>query len=151
MNISIVPMEQSHIKGLAEIEKQCFSKPWTESGFEGELANDTAHFLVAEHNGTEIGYIGFHTVLDEAYIANIAVLPEYRKNGVAGSLLGSAVDYCRVGGFAFISLEVRRSNTAAISLYKKFGFEFVGERKNFYTEPIENAYIMTLNFGGQEQ
>ncbi len=143
-NIKIEKMTAEHIDGLVKIENECFSKPWTHSGFENELINDTANFLVAVYNNIEIGYIGFHIILDEGYIANIAVLPEFRKCGAASVLLENAVKICREKSLVFLSLEVRKSNEKAISLYSKFGFELVGERKNFYTAPKENAYIMTL-------
>ena len=145
-NIKIEKMTAEHIEGLVKIENASFSKPWTYSGFENELSNETANFLVAVYDSTEIGYIGFHTVLDEGYVANIAVLPEFRRHGIAGVLLENAIEICREKSLAFLSLEVRKSNEKAISLYNKFGFKNVGERKNFYTSPTENAYIMTLNF-----
>ncbi len=149
MNIEIEKMARHHIADLVEIENASFSRPWTCAGFEGELKNDTAVFLVAVENDKAVGYIGFHTVLDEGYIANIAVLPDYRKQGIASMLLNKAIETCKENNLAFLSLEVRKSNEKAISLYKKFAFETVGERKNFYSAPTENAYIMTLNFGGQ--
>ena len=139
-------MTAEHIEGLVKIENASFSKPWTYSGFENELSNETANFLVAVYDNTEIGYIGFHTVLDEGYVANVAVLPEFRRHGIASILLENAMEICREKSLAFLSLEVRKSNEKAISLYNKFGFKNVGERKNFYTSPTENAYIMTLNF-----
>ena len=145
-DIKIEKMTAEHIDGLVKIENASFSKPWTYSGFENELTNDTANFLVAVYNTTEIGYIGFHIVLDEGYVANVAVLPEFRRCGIASILLENAVKLCREKNLAFLSLEVRKSNEKAISLYNKFGFELVGERKNFYTAPTENAYIMTLYF-----
>lgn len=146
MNITIEKMAPDHIDGLVKIENASFSKPWTYSGFEAELNNETANFLVAILDNKPVGYIGFHTVLDEGYIANVAVLPERRRCGIAGLLLENAIKTCREKSLAFLSLEVRKSNENAIALYKKFGFEVVGERKNFYTAPIESAYIMTLNF-----
>lgn len=145
-DIKIEKMTAKHIDGLVKIENASFSKPWTYGGFENELENDTANFLAAVYDNKEIGYIGFHIVLDEGYVANIAVLPEFRHCGIASVLLENAVKICREKNLAFLSLEVRKSNENAVSLYKKFGFEFVGERKNFYTAPTENAYIMTLNF-----
>ncbi len=145
-DIKIETMRQEHIDGLVAIEKASFSKPWTKQGFESELANDTANFLVAVYDNREIGYIGFHVVLDEGDVANIAVLPEYRRCGVGKILLENAVRVCKEKKLAFLSLEVRKSNENAIALYKKFDFEIVGERKNFYTAPKEDASIMTLNF-----
>ena len=147
--ITLEKMTSAHIDDLVEIENSCFSRPWSRSGFEAELDNDTAVFFAAVNNGKAVGYIGFHTVLDEGYIANIAVEPSLRQKGIGALLLSTAVEYCKENGIAFLSLEVRKSNSSAISLYQKFGFETVGERKRFYSEPVEDADIMTLNFGGQ--
>ena len=146
MDIIIEKMTVGHIDGLVEIENESFSKPWTYGGFEAELNNETADFLVALSDNKPVGYIGFHAVLDEGYVANIAVLPGFRRCGIASALLENTVKICSEKKLAFLSLEVRKSNESAIALYKKFGFEIVGERKNFYTAPTENAYIMTLNF-----
>ena len=82
----------------------------------------------------------------EGYVANVAVLPEYRQRGIAGRLIENAVKECVENKAEFLSLEVRVSNYAAISLYEKHCFKKAGERKNFYSAPTENAYIMTMNF-----
>ena len=145
-SITIKKMTALNIDGLVKIENECFSKPWTYSGFENELKNDSSHFYVALCGGSEIGYMGFYTILDEGYVANIAVLPEYRRQGIAGSLIKNAINHCRENKLAFLSLEVRKSNENAVRLYKRFGFEVVGERKNFYSSPVENAFIMTKYF-----
>lgn len=144
-NFILERMTRKHINDLVEIEKLSFSKPWSYSAFESELTNDTAVFIAAVKDGKAVGYIGFHTVIDEAYIANIAVLPDFRRKGTASALLERAIDYCRKNKMSFITLEVRKSNFSAVSLYRKFGFETAGERKNFYSLPTEDAYIMTLN------
>lgn len=145
-NIKLEPMEERHIDDLVAIEQACFSRPWSHDGFLGELENDTAVFYAAVCGERAVGYIGFHKVLDECYVANIAVLPEFRRNGIGAVMLNKAIAYCEEASAAFLSLEVRKSNVAAIALYKKFGFEAVGERKNFYSAPIEDACIMTRFF-----
>ena len=142
----IFPMGAAHITGVAETEKQCFSVPWSERAIEQELYNESAMFFVAEKNGQVVGYIGMHTVLDECYIANIAVLPEHRRQGIGDMLLSFAGQRAKEKGCSFISLEVRVSNHSAIALYEKHGYEKQGERKNFYREPTENALIMTKYF-----
>jgi ribosomal-protein-alanine N-acetyltransferase len=103
-------------------------------------------FYVAVENGAVIGYIGMSFVLDEGYVYNVAVGEAFRKKGVGSALLRSLVTYCQKHDFAFLTLEVRESNAAARSLYAHFGFVKVGERKDFYTEPTENAVLMTLYF-----
>lgn len=150
-NIYIKAMETSHIKELVLIEKACFSKPWTQEGFFAELRNDTAKFYVALYEEKAVGYMGIYIICDEGYVANIAVMPEYRRQGIAGRLIENAVQVCKNGGASFLSLEVRVSNNAAVALYEKYGFKKVGERKNFYSAPKENAYIMTLNLTEDNQ
>ena len=140
----IKPMEKGHVAAIAEIEKLCFSAPWTEEGIAEELDNENAHFLVAESGGKVLGYIGVHEVCGEAYIDNIAVHPDYRRLGLGEKLLETAQKNAFGRGCEFITLEVRRSNEKAISLYKKLGYQTAGERKNFYTNPAEDAVIMTL-------
>ena len=146
MNYKLVPMDKSHLSQVAAIERECFSHPWTEAMLEEELYNSQASFLVAEDGeGGVLGYAGLHVVLDEGYIDNIAVEEPARKHGVASALLDV---FCRFGAanLAFLTLEVRASNAPAIALYKKYGFQEVGLRPNFYSAPREDAIIMTREF-----
>lgn len=139
-------MRREDIPQLVSIEKACFAHPWTNEGFEAELDNVGANFITVEVGGIIVGYIGFHAVLDEGYVDNIAVLPEYRRRGIAAALMERAFKRCGELKLSFLSLEVRKSNLAAISLYEKYGFETVGERRRFYTAPTEDALIMTVYF-----
>ena len=145
-SVFIRPMTEKDVKAVSEIEKECFSHPWSEDGIRQELFNDSARFFVAEKNGRTVGYMGMHIVLDECYIANVAVLPSHRRQGIAQKLLTNAAEISSDEGCCFISLEVRVSNGGAIALYEKNGFEKMGERKNFYQDPTENALIMTKTF-----
>ena len=144
--ITVIPMERRHIKEVAQLEALCFSKPWSEQGLLSELVNGTAHFFVAKNEGETIGYIGMHIVCDEAYIANLAVHPGHRKKGVGRTLLHMAQGFALGMGAKFLSLEVRQSNQPAISLYRSEGFKTAGRRKGFYTQPKEDALILTLLF-----
>ena len=146
LEIKICPMDISHVNGVALIEKECFSTPWTRDGIESELSNENARFFVAEYMGEVAGYLGMHIVLDECYIANVAVREKFRRKGIADKLLSVGEEKAKTENCAFISLEVRVSNAKAIALYKKRGYNEVGERKNFYSDPTENALIMTKNF-----
>ena len=85
-------------------------------------------------------------VLDEGYINNVAVREEYRKQGIASALLDVFIRFGKAHQLAFLTLEVRASNAAAIALYQKHGFEQVGRRKNYYEDPKEDAILMTLTF-----
>ncbi len=142
----IAAMSEEDTEDIAAIEKECFSLPWSLEGIKEELHNDSARFFVFRADGRTVGYIGCHVVLDECYIANVAVLPDFRRQGIGERLIERAVKAAADEGCAFISLEVRVSNNAAISLYEKLGFERIGERKNFYSSPTENALIMTKFF-----
>lgn len=146
MYYEIVPMDRSHISQIAQLERECFSTPWTEAMLEEELFNPQASFIVAEDGeGNILGYAGLHVVLDEGYIDNIAVEPDARRHGVASALLDI---YCRFGAvnLAFLTLEVRASNEAAIGLYEKYGFHRAGLRPGYYQQPREDAVIMTREF-----
>lgn len=146
MTYSIVPMDRSHLAGVAALERLCFSAPWTEAMLEEELFNDTASFLVAEgEDGSVLGYAGLHVVLDEGYIDNIAVRPEFRRQGIAEALLGVFLRFGQAH-LAFLTLEVRPSNTAAVALYEKHGFSEAGRRKQYYDNPTEDALLLTRVF-----
>ena len=143
MDLRIEKMTSSHIEVIASLEKECFSSPWSENGLKTELDNNFARFLVAFSGDRIAGYIGSHNVLGEVYITNVAVFPEFRRNGVGKALVEFLVDEMKNESAEFVTLEVRKSNFNAISLYEKCGFEKVGERKNFYEKPIEDAILMT--------
>lgn len=146
MYYEIVPMDRSHIEQIAALEKNCFSTPWSENMLTDTLFDPQASFIVAEDGeGGVLGYAGLHVVLDEGYIDNVAVEEAARRHGVASALLDV---FCRFGqaNLAFLTLEVRASNAAAIALYQKHGFAQVGLRKNYYTNPREDAIIMTREF-----
>ena len=146
MTYSLVPMNRSHLSGVAALERLCFSAPWTEAMLAEELYQDTASFIVAEgEDGSVLGYAGLHVVLDEGYIDNVAVRPDCRRLGIADRLLDV---FCRFGAehLAFLTLEVRPSNTAAVSLYEKHGFREAGRRKNYYDAPKEDALLLTKEF-----
>ena len=150
MYYEIVPMDRSHVDQVAALERACFSMPWSETMLEDALYDERASFIVAEDTeGNVIGYAGLHVVLDEGYIDNIAVEEAARRHGVASALLDV---YCRFGAInlAFLTLEVRKSNAAAIGLYEKYGFEQVGVRPGFYQRPREDAVIMTRYFQQEE-
>ena len=146
MYYEIVPMDRSHIPQIAALERECFTDPWSEHLLEDALFDPQACFIAAEdEEGHVLGYAGLHAVLDEGYIDDIAVAPDARRHGVASALLDV---FCRFGAvnLAFLTLEVRNSNTAAIALYEKFGFRQAGLRPGYYQKPREDALIMTREF-----
>ena len=143
MDILLQPMNKDDIAAVAALERECFSSPWTEKGLEQELSNENAVFFTARKEGRVVGYMGMHCVLDECYIANVAVSCEHRRRGIGRLLLQYAEKKARERACSFISLEVRLSNSSAICLYESEGYEIMGERRNFYSCPTENALIMT--------
>lgn len=143
-SVRIVPMTADHLDQVAELERVCFSAPWSRKMLAEELENDCAAFLVAEDaDGTVVGYAGLLVVLDEGYITNVAVKPELRRQGIASQLLEVFINFAKGNHLAFLTLEVRPSNTAAIVLYGRHGFRSTGRRKNYYEHPKEDAIIMT--------
>ena len=152
MNIKIVPMTADHLEELEKLERICFSRPWSRKMLAEELENQCAAFLVAEDavTGKVVGYAGLLVVADEGYITNVAVFPEYRRQGIAAQIIQVFVNFALGNHLAFLTLEVRPSNTAAIALYQGFGFEEVGRRKNYYDLPKEDALILTREFDYEE-
>ena len=138
--MKITKMTEKHAASLAELDKICFSVPWSENSFREETENPLAKYYVAEEDGKLIGYLGVWCVQDEGQITNIAVLPEYRRKGIASRLLEHMMNECE--GLCRLVLEVRERNSGALALYEKYGFQKVGMRKNFYHSPTENAIIM---------
>ena len=129
---------------IEAIEQACFSVPWTRAQLAGQLDHERHVFLAATEGETVLGYVGMMYVLDEGYIANVAVSPDARRRGVGRALIAALLDRAAELELAFVTLEVRPSNAAAIALYAGFGFEVVGRRKNYYDKPSEDALLMTL-------
>ena len=147
MHVRIVPMNSDHLDEVAELERICFSTPWSRNMLAEELDNALSAFLVAlDDRGRVAGYAGLQVVLDEGYITNVAVRPDCRRQGGAAQLLQVFLDFAQGNRLAFLTLEVRASNYDAIALYGSRGFRSVGRRKNYYEHPREDAVIMTKEF-----
>jgi len=136
-------MTTEDIDAVVQIERACFSQPWSAPSFQDSLMREDTIFLVCEMEKNEIaGYIGMYLSFDEASITNVAVSPNYRKRGIGERLVAEAKCQAIEAGASQMILEVRVSNEAAISLYKKKDFAELGIRKKFYEHPVEDAYIM---------
>ena len=135
--VTVVPMEEAHLSALTELEKQCFSSPWSEEALREELQNPCAHFHVALCDGVVAGYLGCHHIGGEGFVTNVAVFPAFRRRGIARALIAAALD----APIERLSLEVRVSNEPAIALYASLGFVNEGRRPHFYTHPDEDAFI----------
>lgn len=145
--IKITDASPAHVPQLAELEKQCFSMPWSEEQLMSQMPDANHEFIAAlDESGRVTGYVGMMFVLDEGYISNVAVSPEYRRHGIGDSLIAEMDSRAAEHGLSFVTLEVRESNTPAKALYEKHGYIPVGTRKNYYESPRENAILMTKFF-----
>ena len=144
MDLHITAMSEREIAGIAELEKQCFSDPWSETALKEELSNESARFFAATEGGEVVGYIGCILVCGEGSITNVAVKKSARRMGVASRLLEALINALKQEGAESVFLEVRTSNEAAQKLYEKFGFAVCGKRRDFYKNPREDGYIMKL-------
>lgn len=135
-------MTLQDVPAVAEIEKACFSLPWSEQSLVDSVVREDTMFLVCEDAQEIVGYIGMYFSFDEGDITNVAVSPAHRKMGYGEAIVSKAVELAKEKQLEMILLEVRVSNVPAISLYKKMGFEEIGMRKNFYEHPVEDAIIM---------
>ncbi len=140
--VRAVPLEQGHIPALAEIERECFSEPWSGNALSEELDNPAACFLTAVSPlGEPMGYLGLHIASDEGMIADLAVSSAHRRRGVGSALLDRAKGIAAERGLARLTLEVRPSNEAAVALYRREGFALVGIRPGVYSRPTEDAAV----------
>ena len=146
MDYTICDAAAVHLPQLAALERACFSAPWTRAQLAGQLPDDRHVFLIAAAGETVLGYANFLHVLDEGDIGNVAVAPEHRRQGIADALLDALCARAAALDLAFLTLEVRPSNTAAIALYESFGFTERGRRRNYYDLPKEDALILTRDF-----
>jgi ribosomal-protein-alanine N-acetyltransferase len=139
MNIEIRKIDADSAKLAAELEKMCFSEPWSEKAILEEA--ERGYFIAAYLDGVFAGYAGMTCVLDERDVCNIATVPQFRGMGVGKALTNALIESAKETGASVVMLEVRKSNSAAIALYEKAGFTLVGQRKNFYCLPREDALL----------
>lgn len=133
-------MKEIDLPCVMEIERLSFNHPWSRQSFEGELAKEYGVPLVALVEGRIVGYLIYWLVMDEIHIANVAVHPDWRKQGIGECLIRMVIDDGE--GYNWVGLEVRDSNTAARALYEKLGFCKVGIRENYYEMENEDAILM---------
>ena len=138
------PLRYEHLRQMAEIEKEAFDMPWTENMFIPEVNSANATYVVGTRGEEVICYGGFHTVLDEAHITNIAVKSTSRGKGIGRFLFATLLAKAKEAGAKLVTLEVKTTNTAAISLYESFGFKVAGVRKRYYNN-LYDAYVMWLD------
>jgi ribosomal-protein-alanine N-acetyltransferase len=149
VNTTIREMTEADIPTVLEIDRLSFPIPWSERTYRFEISNNRASTMrvaVVLENGAEriIGYIGYWFIIDEAHVSTIAVHPDFRRMGVGDQLFRSALHSAVEDGAEIITLEVRVSNDGAVNLYRKYGFEIVGDRPKYYRDNNEDAWIMAL-------
>ena len=142
----ILQMTAAHVSQVAELEKTCFSDPWSEKSVASELTNPLSLWLVAVEGDRVAGYVGSQSVMGESDMMNVAVHPDFRRQGIAEKLVLELVDALAQKENTCLTLEVRASNAPAISLYEKLGFSQIGLRKNYYRNPKEDALILRKEF-----
>jgi len=135
-------MQNAHISAVAQLERENFSMPWSESVLEAELQNPLSLWIVALQDDAVVGYVGAQIVPDEADMMNIAVADTHRRKGIGKELVVRLISLLREQGVRSLSLEVRVSNSIAISLYESLGFVQVGRRPGYYQKPKEDAFIL---------
>lgn len=135
------PLRYEHLRQMAQIEQEAFDQPWSERMFIPEVEDENAYYLVGVRGDEVICYGGFHKVLDEAHITNIAVRADSRGRGIGTLLMSELISRARLLGVKYMTLEVRDNNENAIKLYKSFGFTVEGIRKRYYNNS-RDALIM---------
>ena len=147
MDYLIRNADEGDLDALEELEKTCFSLPWTREQLQSGFHDENNEFLVAASaEGIVLGYIGMMTVLDEGYISNVAVAPDMRRQGIGRRLVKEMLLRAEQRKLSFVTLEVRAHNESAIQLYGGEGFLPVGKRKDYYERPKEDALLMTRFF-----
>jgi ribosomal-protein-alanine N-acetyltransferase len=137
-------MRPADVPEVHRIERLSYSVPWSELTFRGLLQRSDADLLVIELDGQLTGYAVFWQVLDQGELGNVAVDPQWRRHGLARQLIAAVMERAAARGVRELFLEVRPSNVGARLLYESFGFERVGQRKNYYQEPVEDAVVMRV-------
>lgn len=140
--MKIIRMTANHATAVAALEQICFSSPWSENAIVHEVENPISCWLVAEDNDQVVGYVGSQYGFGEADMMNLAVSPQYRKQGIGQKLVQKLIEQLDGLSVKSLTLEVRQSNAAAVSLYEKMGFQQVGLRPNYYQKPREAALIL---------
>lgn len=134
-------MERAQLAGAAELERLCFSEPWSEGALELYLADGVA-VAALSHTGQVLAYGGFLPAPAECEILRVAVHPQHRRQGLGGAVLDALLREAASGGAVRAVLEVRVSNAPAVALYRSRGFTVAGVRRRFYRHPVEDAYTM---------
>lgn len=144
--LEIKPMQLSDLDEVMELERICFTQPWTRGMFEDDLRNSNlTYYIVARLYGNLVGYAGMWVVGGEVHITTVAVHPKFRRMGMGSKLIRSLLEEAVRREAQWAILEVRQSNIAAQKLYAKWGFKVIGRRKGYYSNPPEDALVLELS------
>ena len=143
LTLKIRPAEEKDIDSIAALEPLCFDDPWTPQMIRSDVMDiPFSTYVLGEVDEKLVGYVGIMVVRDECQVNNVAVHPDYRKKGIGGTLLKTALSFAKKNAAEEAFLEVRESNDDAISLYESMGFKRLGIRKGYYENNGENAVVM---------
>ncbi len=143
--VKIDKMQREDVTRVMEIERQCFTTPWSESAYLTELANRSAHYIVARIGDKIVGFSGMWIIIDEAHITTIGVDPDYRGRKIGEQILFSMLEEAHRRRARRATLEVRESNNVAQGLYRKYGFVAAAIRRGYYSDNNENAIVMWVD------
>ncbi|HEX3697191.1 MAG TPA: ribosomal protein S18-alanine N-acetyltransferase [Polyangia bacterium] len=145
----IEPMKAADLDAVMEIERVSFRSPWSRQVFLEELTRDWAHVDIVREvqSGDVVGFANYWLVADEVHVLNLATHPQARRAGHASRMMAHMIDFARRELCRYVTLEVRRSNGAALRLYRRFAFRAIGVRPNYYAEDQEDAIVMLLDLG----
>ncbi len=147
--VNIRRMEECDLDAVADLEKICFSRPWSADLLKESVTSPFDKLYIADIDGHVCGYSNLRVVADEGEIERVAVYPGIRRHGLGSRLMEEMIRSASKTGVSYITLEVRTGNEPAISLYRSFGFEKIGTRKNYYQDPTEDAYVMRRMMGDE--
>ena len=151
-DVKIRRMTWLDVEEVTKVEEASFAIPWTKEAFMNEmLRNEQAIYYVAVYDKQVVGFVGVWTIVDEGHITNIAVLPEFRGQGIGNQLLAELVAFAKAKGLVGLTLEVRVSNVGAQKLYEQFGFTQAGRRRRYYQDNNEDAYIYWAKLGSESE
>lgn len=151
-DVKIRRMTWLDVEEVTKVEEASFAIPWTKEAFMNEmLRNEQAIYFVAVHDKRVVGFVGVWQIVDEGHITNIAVLPEFRGQGIGNQLLAELVAFAKSKGLVGLTLEVRVSNVGAQKLYEQFGFMQAGRRRRYYQDNNEDAYIYWAKLGSESE
>ncbi len=152
--VRIRTVDETDLASIVAIERRVFSMPWSPAAFLYELRQNPHTTMIAaellpETGSKLVGYIVWWVIAGEAQIGNVAVDPDHRRHGIGRRLIQACLERCEADEASFVTLDVRASNTAAINLYRSFGFNEVGRRRGYYSKPVEDAVLMTKVMGSK--